>query len=352
MNLPRLAVYSPSRTNEADSLMRRRTAACLGLLLLCLEPFSGSSPGIKTSGMQKPDLLTPGSSSQQLPTIFLGELTWESQILFPASNSQFDAGLADVIRSEDPLGLRTEEPQRPQLSTEEFCSALTAAAEASNIPVAFFARLIWQESRFKLDQISPAGAQGVAQFMPRTASEVGLDNPFDPLKALPASARFLHRLRNQFGNLGLAAAAYNAGSGRIQNWLARREALPAETQTYVRKITGSPAESWALESKTLKVAQQLPAQAACEGTAGLSRNQIDIAVSVSLAPAISSIVRKAKREAAEAARASAKAAAAAKEKLHTASIKLKKHNIALVGSTSKTANAKRRTTKMASASER
>ena len=93
--------------------MRRRTAACLGLLLLCLEPFSGSSPGIKTSGMQKPDLLTPGSSSQQLPTIFLGELTWELQIFFPASNSQFDAGLADVIRSEDPLGLKQKNHSDP-----------------------------------------------------------------------------------------------------------------------------------------------------------------------------------------------------------------------------------------------
>jgi soluble lytic murein transglycosylase-like protein len=123
------------------------------------------------------------SSSQQLPRIVLEELTWESQIFFRALNGQLDAGLAGVPRSEDPLGFRTEEPQRRELSTEEFCSALTAAAEASNIPVPFFARLIWQESRFKLDQISPAGAQGVAQFMPRTASEVGLDNPFDPLKA-------------------------------------------------------------------------------------------------------------------------------------------------------------------------
>jgi hypothetical protein len=131
--------------------------------------------------------------------------------------------------------------------------------------------------------------------------------------------------------------------------------LPAETQTYVSKITGNPAESWALESKTLKVAQQLPAQAACEGTAGLSRNLTDVAVSASLAPAISRVVQKAKREAAEAARASAKAAAAAKKKLRTASIKLKKHNIALIKSSrsaSRTANAKRRATKMASASER
>lgn len=92
------------------------------------------------------------------------------------------------------------------------------------------------------------------------SDQVGLDDPFVPLKALPASALFLRRLHDHFGNLGLAAAAYNAGSGRIQNWLAHRQALPAETQAYVRNITGSPAESWAMESKTLKMAQQLPAQ--------------------------------------------------------------------------------------------
>ena len=338
-------------------LMRRTTASCLALLLLCLEPFSGFGRVVKTSDIQRLDLLTFPWSPQPLPTVFLGKLVLESS---PSNGGELDAGLADITPSAPRPGITTPEITRdelfgPQLSIEEFCLTLAAAAEASNIPIAFFARLIWQESEFRLNETSPAGAQGVAQFMPRTASEVGLDNPFDPLKALPASARFLRRLRDEFGNLGLAAAAYNAGSGRVRSWLARREELPAETQTYVRKITGSPAESWATQSKTLKVPQQLPARASCEGTEGLSRNQSDVAVSVSLAPAISGIVQRAKREA-EAARASAKAAAAANERSRSTSIKLKMRNIGPIkysGSASRTANAKRRrATKMASASSR
>ena len=71
---------------------------------------------------------------------------------------------------------------------KDFCGALREAAESSDIPIAFFARLLWQESRFQSFEVSRVGAQGVAQFMPATAAEVGLDDPFDPFKALPASA--------------------------------------------------------------------------------------------------------------------------------------------------------------------
>ena len=85
--------------------------------------------------------------------------------------------------------------------------------------------MIWQESRFRSDAIGPVTrsgqrAQGIAQFMPGTANERGLLDPFNPVQALPKSAEFLNELRNQFGNLGLAAAAYNAGPRRVQEWLA------------------------------------------------------------------------------------------------------------------------------------
>jgi hypothetical protein len=86
---------------------------------------------------------------------------------------------------------------------------------------------------------------------------VGLDDPFDPFKALPASARFLRKLHNEFGNLGLAAAAYNAGSGRIQKWLSGRSALPRETRDYVRIITGNNAENWLEESSTVSLHLEL-----------------------------------------------------------------------------------------------
>src|SRR5712671_673607 len=149
-----------------------------------------------------------------------------------------------------------ESEPESELPSKSFCDALKEAAESSDIPVAFFARLLWQESRFQFSEVSPVGAQGVAQFMPGTAAEVGLDDPFDPFKALPASARFLQKLRHEFGNLGLAAAAYNAGSGRIQKWLSRQGELPRETRDYVRIITGNAAENWIEEFSTIFLRQE------------------------------------------------------------------------------------------------
>ena len=113
-------------------------------------------------------------------------------------------------------------PQKPADAAREsdareaMCLMIESAARAENLPLEFFARVIWQESRFQSDAVGPVTrggqrAQGIAQFMPGTASERRLLDPFDPVQALPKSAEFLNELRNQFGNLGLAAAAYNAG---------------------------------------------------------------------------------------------------------------------------------------------
>ena len=125
------------------------------------------------------------------------------------------------------------------------CETLATAAQAHELPVGFFVRLINQESGFNPEVVSPAGAQGVAQFMPKVAEEWGLKNPFDPHAALIASARFLRSLYDQFGNWGLAAAAYNGGMGRVQKWIDKRGKLPDETRHYVMTITGVPADKWA-----------------------------------------------------------------------------------------------------------
>ncbi len=76
-------------------------------------------------------------------------------------------------------------------SHQEICDTLTQAAQSNNVPVPFFISLLFQESRFKAGVVSSAGAQGIAQFMPETATSMGLENPFDPLQAIPASARLL-----------------------------------------------------------------------------------------------------------------------------------------------------------------
>jgi hypothetical protein len=153
-------------------------------------------------------------------------------------------------------------------SREEICDTLTEAAQANDVPVPFFIRLIFQESGFRPDVVSPAGAEGIAQFMPETSADMGLDNPFDPLQAIRASARLLRGLAHQFGNLGLAAAAYNAGPKRIENWLAKKGKLPQETIGYVQSITGRAAENW-IVAEAGSPAVKLPRRAPCQEAAGL-----------------------------------------------------------------------------------
>jgi hypothetical protein len=146
---------------------------------------------------------------------------------------------------------------------EAMCLMIESAARANDLPLEFFARVIWQESRFQSDAVGPVTrsgqrAQGIAQFMPGTASERRLLDPFDPVQALPKSAEFLRELRSQFGNLGLAAAAYNAGPRRVQEWLAGSGPMPQETRNYVVAITGSTVDDWAKAGGNGKMPDRAP----------------------------------------------------------------------------------------------
>jgi Transglycosylase SLT domain len=161
-------------------------------------------------------------------------------------------------------------------SVDDICRTLAQAAAGNDLPEEFFTRLIWQESRFDPAAVSPAGAQGIAQFMPQTAAMRGLTNVFEPLQALRESASYLRELRTTFrGNLGLAAAAYNAGPGPVEAWLARRSLLPAETQAYVMIVTGYAAEAWASKSPP-----QLEASAAPPSTPEMGARCAEIAKSM------------------------------------------------------------------------
>lgn len=267
--------------------MRFVVAACAAfLLLMCdLDP----SASRQTSSFDTAVLQNNHAS----PLVPVAELFLASVQAIEVANAR--AAHEETI--EPPRAIEPVAPA-PVSPTDQFCHALRAAAEASGIPVPFFARLIWQESRFKSDEVSHAGAQGVAQFMPGTAAEVGLDDPFDPMKALPASAKFLRKLRDDFGNLGLAAAAYNAGPGRIQKWLARESELPRETRDYVRIITGTKAEDWIERSEALAIRIDLPREAPCEGIGSLSKTKDVAWVPVNLTPSVTTIIRKAEQLAA------------------------------------------------------
>jgi hypothetical protein len=152
-----------------------------------------------------------------------------------------------------------DEPQQPATAStgQSICLMMESAAAANGLPLEFFARLIWRESNFRTNAVGPMTrsgqrAQGIAQFMPGTAAERGLLDPFDPVQALPKSAEFLRELLAEFGNLGLAAAAYNAGPQRVRDWLEGRRGLPGETLRYVEAITGHSAAEWSAAVATGK----------------------------------------------------------------------------------------------------
>jgi hypothetical protein len=177
-----------------------------------------------------------------------------------------------VVNKGIPAGIPLPPIAKPVIarSTEEICDTLVKSAEINNLPAPFFIRLLYQESGFDPGVISSAGAQGIAQLMPDTANDMGVENPFDPALAIPASARLLNTLVRQFGNLGLAAAAYNAGPKRIQDWLGSKGKgkLPDETQGYVKNITGQPVENWS-EAAARHPGEKLPRRAPCQDSAGL-----------------------------------------------------------------------------------
>jgi hypothetical protein len=154
-------------------------------------------------------------------------------------------------------------------TADDICRAVEQDAAENELPVEFFARVIWQESRFNALAVSSKGARGIAQFMPATADYRGLVDPFDPIESLQNSARYLRDLKQQFGNLGLAAAAYNAGPGRVSAWLASRRPLPEETRNYVAIITGWTADEWASASPPKTSETTIPQGIPCTRLANL-----------------------------------------------------------------------------------
>ncbi|MCE0505149.1 lytic transglycosylase domain-containing protein [Roseivivax sp. GX 12232] len=133
---------------------------------------------------------------------------------------------------------------RPAHQVYDTCAAIGSFARTHGIDPHFFARLLWQESRFDPNALSPAAARGIAQFIDRTAARRGLTDSLNPAEALEYSAHYLGELTRRFGNPGLAAAAYNAGEARTAAHVREKRPLPPETRDYVRIITGLSAETW------------------------------------------------------------------------------------------------------------
>ena len=132
-----------------------------------------------------------------------------------------------------------------------FAPLIVRAAQRSGVSAHLLAAQLYAESNFNPFARSPAGAEGIAQFMPGTAEAVGLADPFDPGQAIDAQARLMRDLLGRFGSVPLALAAYNAGLGPV----AACGCIPPypETRAYVARILGLLGGAGQIGATTLEV---------------------------------------------------------------------------------------------------
>jgi soluble lytic murein transglycosylase-like protein len=155
-----------------------------------------------------------------------GAATWE--VVSPASDKTVDQNGQPILPAYA-YSQTAPAPVPPQ-----FATALTHAAAAANVSPTLLSALVWQESRWNPQALSPKGAMGLAQLMPATARNLGV-NPADPIANLIGGARYLRMLLDQFdGDVEKALAAYNAGPGRVRS--AGGVPAIAETRNYVSSI--------------------------------------------------------------------------------------------------------------------
>jgi Transglycosylase SLT domain/D-alanyl-D-alanine carboxypeptidase/Putative Flp pilus-assembly TadE/G-like len=139
----------------------------------------------------------------------------------------------------------------PSFVPARYRETILRAAARWNVSASLIAAQIMAESNFNPNAVSPAGAQGIAQFMPGTAASYGLDDPFDPDQAIDAQAHLMSDLLRQFDSIPLALAAYNAGPGAV----AACDCVPPypETRAYVARILGLLDGAGAIAAPVLEV---------------------------------------------------------------------------------------------------
>jgi len=213
-----------------------------------LAPNAALAEGDAPAGLWS-DVLAPANTAA---TEDIPQGTWSE--LFPASPGQLEIARYEMARNETTqlattnmgaslaalkarqLAFAAAQAERPQVarsSTANLHDFAVAIAEENGIPSDLFLRLVNQESRWKIDALSTAGAIGLTQLMPSTAESLGVD-PADPLQNLEGGARYLAMQYARFGTWELALAAYNAGPGAVE----RHGGIPPyrETQNYVAII--------------------------------------------------------------------------------------------------------------------
>lgn len=178
-----------------------------------------------------------------LSSLFGSHSTASAQALTTKTSTSAKVSHASVVT----LSAHTSQAKTASLSSnianDSYWNIAWQAAVNAGIDPNLFERQIQQESGFNPNAVSPAGAIGIAQFMPATASSMGV-NPWDPVSSLYGAANLMAQLKNQFGgNYAMALAGYNAGPGAVQYAINAGGAswyyyLPYETQNYITVIMG------------------------------------------------------------------------------------------------------------------
>ena len=150
-------------------------------------------------------------------------------LFFPLKDSAVEPSPSLLSEFEVP-----EEPSENLQKKQDFDQVIQAAGEKHGVDSALIRAVVQTESSGNPLAVSPAGAQGLMQLMPKTAAELGVRDPFDPGQNIMGGTRYLRRLLDRYqGDRKLALAAYNWGMGNVET---RPEAMPRETRNYILKV--------------------------------------------------------------------------------------------------------------------
>ncbi|MFH1144587.1 MAG: lytic transglycosylase domain-containing protein [Candidatus Eisenbacteria bacterium] len=156
----------------------------------------------------------------------------ESAPAGPSASAAQPGQVAPAAPTPPPAEATRDHPLAERLA--QFEQTIREAARAASVGANWVRAVIMQESGGRPEAVSAKGAQGLMQLIPSTARSLGVYNPFDPVENIRAGARYLGSMRERFGDMRLALAAYNAGPSRVSAW----GGIPpiAETRTYVDAV--------------------------------------------------------------------------------------------------------------------
>lgn len=182
-------------------------------------------PGL-FQGVGFPDIRVPANKGSGVES---GQSSWKPLVTWRFLDQQ--ETVREPIANVRCMGLS---PQAVARRADRYETLILDTALESGISVSLVKAIVARESCFDSDALSPVGAQGLMQLMPDTASWLKVNNPLDPVENLRAGVHYIAWLHEQFGDLDLALAAYNAGPGNVR----RYQGVPpfAETETYVATV--------------------------------------------------------------------------------------------------------------------